>query len=704
MKTLVKDCYIWQWDDETVENLKKKNFRHFNGHFVKRDFLINENNKILVNFNVENEKIDKVVCLKDKYCVPGFIDAHMHLAMTSELNGMCNLDFCKSVEDVVKALQEFEKKKEKEKMEDQITNCTNDDDHHSSKTHDYLFGAGYKALSDEVEEHVCEQTKKKEVKIDRFILDKYFPNKCVVILSTCLHYAMLNSKALEHFGLLLYEREEVERHVNIQYCDKEQEEKEEEEVQDADRNNENKKKKKKITGVVYEQTVQDVYFKMVNECLSEADKMKNIKSEVNNLVKTGLTCIQTCDKHMAPIYKKLEDQNNLHIRTLLIEFSSSVFDYLFNHYKLKKQEKSDMELYMELLQVAEKDEHRNEVEKKLKEQLCMDSDEEDTGKNENNIHQTNRLFRGNRIKFFCDGSLGGKTCATYFPFQCTDITTEESSKEVNKGKTKRVETNFGLLIDPLTLSSRIKISKLFNFRIEFHCIGDRSADFLLNELLHINKNHDRFIIVHAQLVNESVIEKMKNLNILLSCQPSFLSSDFKYIQNYIHSSYKKYCYLYKSLLNKNIIIAGSSDAPVELFSPIIGIFDCMFRSITKVLPLSYIESFFTGSTLVQKKKELDKNIQNIKSIIDNCYEKDERLSFPEALAIYTITAAYLAKAEFFNEANKIKLGAICDYAEADFVVFDRDISKDCEINLLSCRICQTWVGGQIRYENEKITQ
>ncbi|CRG97120.1 amidohydrolase, putative [Plasmodium gallinaceum] len=649
MKTLIKDAYVWRWSNKTIENLKDNKFNYYDGEFVKRDFLI-DNNKIILNFDVNNEKDINILSCKNKYIIPGLVDSHMHLAWTSEVNEYCDLSYCQDYNDIKNTLQKYYNKKRKESMNNEYKGA--------------IIGLGYKSFN-----------KEGKTILDRFKLDELFENNRVVILSVCLHFAVLNTKALMHYELLKYENEGsiIE---NVCYY------KNEEELRS---NNVNRGNKVRIlNGIVKDLLVQDIYLNLLSENMNELLRIENIRKLISQLIKTGLTSVQTCDQNVGEIYNKLDSQNLLDMRIFHTEFSNFIFEYLFKYYNINENE---VNCYKYLLNTLQNDKNRDLVIKKLRERFFF-YDNKIVSEESNDICNNKNersLFSCNRIKFFCDGSLGGKNCAVYKPFR-------NSLGEVN--------TNYGDLTEPLLLSYKLKIAKLLNLRLEMHSIGDRCADFILNEVSYSHESSDRLIIVHAQLLNKNVIEKIKKLKVIISLQPSFLPSDHNYIQSYIDDSYKECSYLCKTLMNNNIVISGGSDSPVEVYSPIKGIFDCMFRQVTHVLPLSFIEAAFTDDILVEKKKELDDNIKNIESIIANTYDEKEKLSFAEALAIYTINPAYLVKSEFFNEDNKIKLGAIEENSCADFVVLDRDISKNSEINLLTCRINQVWINGEMKYSNE----
>ena len=109
-------------------------------------------------------------------------------------------------------------------------------------------------------------------------------------------------------------------------------------------------------------------------------------------------------------------------------------------------------------------------------------------------------------------------------------------------------------------------------------------------------------------------------------------------------------------------VAGGSDAPVESCSPLKGLFDAVFR------PTSH-ESH------------------------ENVFQESERLTFGQALHMYTLGANYACKAEE-------RRGALEPGFEADFVVVDKDLARQPEL-LKEARVLEVWVRGVRRYSAEE---
>lgn len=130
-------------------------------------------------------------------------------------------------------------------------------------------------------------------------------------------------------------------------------------------------------------------------------------------------------------------------------------------------------------------------------------------------------------------------------------------------------------------------------------------------------------------------------------------------------------------MREGVPCAGGSDAPVEDCSPLQGIHDAM-RRLPHIL-----------KTKIPKEK--DKNIRVGAGDEDrSVFLPQERLSFAEALWLYTGGAAYAC----FGEE---RLGRIEPGCAADFVVLDRDVTVGEGERLLEAQVEEVWVAGRRRW-------
>jgi hypothetical protein len=98
-------------------------------------------------------------------------------------------------------------------------------------------------------------------------------------------------------------------------------------------------------------------------------------------------------------------------------------------------------------------------------------------------------------------------------------------------------------------------------------------------------------------------------------------------------------------------VAGGSDAPIEIPNPLHGIYAAIFR----------------------------------KSSRNETWKPEERLTFLEAIDLYTKGGAFAAKRE--NELGQLRAGFL-----ADFIVVNHDISSNQE-QIRDTEIIEVWVDG-----------
>jgi len=190
------------------------------------------------------------------------------------------------------------------------------------------------------------------------------------------------------------------------------------------------------------------------------------------------------------------------------------------------------------------------------------------------------------------------------------------------------------------------------YRVEFHAIGDLASEMVINAI-EVNNVNDRPIITHAQILGADLIKKMKDLNIIANIQPPFIITDGAWVDKRlgINSERRKYSYAWKTMVEKGIHVSGGSDAPVESNNPLLGIYSAIFREVNN------------GSI----------------------WREEERLTFEEALFIYTKGAAYTAKEEG-------RLGDLAPGFEADFIVLKEDVISKPEL-LKDAKVQQVYISG-----------
>jgi len=239
------------------------------------------------------------------------------------------------------------------------------------------------------------------------------------------------------------------------------------------------------------------------------------------------------------------------------------------------------------------------------------------------------------IKILADGSLGARTAALKQPYD-----DEPSTKGM-------------MLYSQGSLNGLVLKAHKAGFQLAIHAIGDQTVDIALKALekaLEVwpRKDH-RHRVEHASVLNESLIQRMKKLDVIASVQPHFVVSDF-WVEKRLGKARARWTYPFKTLIGRGVLVIGGSDCPVEPISPLLGIYAAVNRA---AFP-------------------------------------QERITVEETMRIYTTNAAYAS----FEE--KIK-GSIEAGKLTDLVVLSDDLRKIEPSKIKDVRVEMTIVGGKIVY-------
>jgi len=257
-------------------------------------------------------------------------------------------------------------------------------------------------------------------------------------------------------------------------------------------------------------------------------------------------------------------------------------------------------------------------------------------------------------KIFCDGSLGSRSAKLFEPYN-DDPSTD------------------GILVVTLDeLKEKVLTSYEAGLQPAIHCIGDKGLDNVLTAIeyaLKKSKEHgmtdreqaDRlpFRVIHAQMANEDMIDRMSKLPIIVDIQPSFLVTDLHWIEERVGAERAKWSYMWKTYIDRGIMCLGGSDSPVEDFSPWYGIFAAVTRK--------------------------DRNLYPKEG-----YHPEEKVSVYEALCMFSKNIPYAT-------GDQDYLGTIETGKFADMVVIDRDIFNMPEDDIINIQVEKTYLAGNEVY-------
>ncbi|MBL4602143.1 MAG: amidohydrolase [Emcibacteraceae bacterium] len=261
------------------------------------------------------------------------------------------------------------------------------------------------------------------------------------------------------------------------------------------------------------------------------------------------------------------------------------------------------------------------------------------------------MFDVRGIKVFIDGTLGSRGAALI----------ENYSDADHNGFMNRTTKEE---LDPILREALRK-----GIQIETHVIGDRATRSLLNwyeEAFNAVPKSEwasedvRWRLEHAQIIPEVDQQRLVDLGIMVSMQPSHGIGDLNFAPARLGADRLGHSYPWQQLVDKGLMILGGSDAPVELGDPRIEFYAAVAR------------------------KRLD-------GTSGEGWHPELAVSRETALKMFTIWPAHGAFQEKIR--GSVKVGKY-----ADFTIFNRDWMTIPEADILTSENLMTIVGGKITYE------
>lgn len=180
------------------------------------------------------------------------------------------------------------------------------------------------------------------------------------------------------------------------------------------------------------------------------------------------------------------------------------------------------------------------------------------------------LFKIGPLKLLIDGSLGARTAALI----------EAYSDDPN---TSGITT-----ISQDDLDDIVGLAHKNNFQLAMHGIGDKamymafeSMEKALKELP--NEDH-RHGIVHCQITDQYLLNKFREMKAVAYIQPIFLDYDWSLAPMRVGKEREKTSYNWRTMVDSGVKIACGSDAPVEPFNVLNGIYEAVTRKDLKGKP------------------------------------------------------------------------------------------------------------------------
>ncbi|NNE58399.1 MAG: amidohydrolase [Hellea sp.] len=262
----------------------------------------------------------------------------------------------------------------------------------------------------------------------------------------------------------------------------------------------------------------------------------------------------------------------------------------------------------------------------------------------------NNLITRRSIKLYADGALGSRGAALLAPY--------EDDPE-----------NIGLMLTTYdTIMPVLKSALKDGVQVNTHAIGDKANRLVLDwyeEAMDAVPASERAIaeprwrIEHSQIIALEDIPRFAKLGVIPSMQPSHAIGDLHFAVDRLGPERLAGGYAWRSLIDSGSIIAGGSDAPVEVGDTRIEFYAAVAR-------------------------------KDLKGYSNQNWNDGEKVTRQEALKMFTIWPAYAA----FEDD---RLGTIEAGKSADFTVFDRDIMTIAETEILDVKTVMTIVNGAVVY-------
>jgi len=225
-------------------------------------------------------------------------------------------------------------------------------------------------------------------------------------------------------------------------------------------------------------------------------------------------------------------------------------------------------------------------------------------------------------------------------------------------------------IDAGKLYKMQKFALQHDLQFTAHSVGDGAVQAMIDGYAEVNNDFpvraSRPSITHANFQSAEMIQKIKELGIVLDLQPDWLWLDGATLQKQFGNERTAYFQPYKSLFEAGIPVGGGSDHMQKIGS---------FRSINPYNP-------FLGMwiTLTRQPRWTDQPLH-----------PEQRITREQAIRLYTTSNAYITFSE--KEKGSLESGKL-----ADLIVLDRDILT-CPIDdVKDIQVERTYLGGKLVYE------
>jgi len=255
------------------------------------------------------------------------------------------------------------------------------------------------------------------------------------------------------------------------------------------------------------------------------------------------------------------------------------------------------------------------------------------------------------VKIFADGALGPRTAAMIEPYSDDPANTGiiVTGKEEMMEKASAAAAH-GLSVTIHAIGDRANHDVLDVYELVRQAEASRGAPFLL-----------RHRIEHVQLLHPGDLNRLGELKIIASMQPTHATSDMEMAEAH-WGDRTPYSYAWRTMLNSGALVVFGSDAPIEKIDPLPGIHAAVTRRRADGAP---------GP---------------------EGWHPEQKLTLDETIYAFTTAAA-------LTSGQEMQQGSITPGKLADLTIYDRDIFTIPPAELLDVKITGTMVNGQFKYRS-----
>lgn len=252
-------------------------------------------------------------------------------------------------------------------------------------------------------------------------------------------------------------------------------------------------------------------------------------------------------------------------------------------------------------------------------------------------------FRIGNAKLFVDGSIGGRTARMTYPYESE-------------------EANLGLWMEePETITGKLQKAHAAGFQLGNHAIGDGAIELLIESYERAQREHPvadpRFRIEHCSIMRADLLPRLQALGAVPIPGTTFLYDFRQVYDDNLGRERIRYAYAMRTYEELGIVAAASTDAPVCLVNPMLGV------------------HFMVNRT--------DRG--------DEPVYPEERVSLGSAIRAYTRNGAY----SMFGEGEK---GSLAPGMLADMAVLNTDLEQTAP-DMLRTVVCDlTIADGRVVYD------